>query len=249
MFAAKTCAVVIPCFNEARTIASLVATVSQYFSSVIVVDDGSTDGSLDLASGAGAVVASHRRNLGKGATLRTGLSLALKQGFEWALTLDGDGQHAPEDLPLLLQCAGQTGASLVIGNRMHNARAIPWLRRKVNRWMSRKLSQLAGRFLPDTQCGLRLIHLATWSALPLKTERFEVESETLMAFLAAGCQVEFVPIQVIRSGRRSRIHPVADTLRWWKWWRHFCRLTATGHPAGPSLRTSPPAAVPVEMLR
>jgi glycosyltransferase involved in cell wall biosynthesis len=218
MFAAKSCAAVIPCFNEARTIVPLAAAVSQYLPSLIVVNDGSTDDTPALAARAGAVVVSHERNLGKGAALRTGLSLALKQGFEWALTLDGDGQHAPDDLPAFLRCAEQTGARLIIGNRMHHARAIPWLRRQVNWWMSRQLSRLAGRRLPDTQCGFRLIHLKTWATMPLKTEHFEVESETLMAFLRAGCQVEFVPIHVIRSRRRSRIHPLADSLRWWKWW-------------------------------
>ena len=105
----KTCAAVIPCFNEARTIAPLVAAVSQYLPSVIVVDDGSTDGSSSLASGAGAVVVAHRRNLGKGAALKTGLSLARKQGFEWALTLDGDGQHAPEDLPAFCDAPNRPG--------------------------------------------------------------------------------------------------------------------------------------------
>jgi len=231
---ATTCAAVIPCFNEARTIAPLVAAVRQSFPSVIVVDDGSTDGSLNLAASVGALVLGHKRNLGKGAALRTGLSLALKQGFAWALTLDGDGQHAPDDLPAFLRCAEQTGARLIIGNRMHNARAIPWLRRQVNRWMSRRLSRLAGKRLPDTQCGFRLIHLKTWSALPLKTEHFEVESETLMAFLAAGCQVEFVPIQVIRSRRRSHIQPLADTVRWWNWWQELDRSpVSSAHPECP----------------
>ena len=110
-------------------------------------------------------------------------------------------------------------ARLVVGNRMPCAADIPWLRRQVNRWMSRRLSQRAGRTLPDTQCGYRLIHLATWASLSLKTERFEVESETLMAFVMAGCPVEFVPIRVIVRGRNSHIRPVADTIRWWKWWR------------------------------
>ena len=137
------CAVVIPCFNEGPTIAPLATAVRQYLPFVLVVDDGSTDGTSNLACGASAVVVSHQRNLGKGAALKTGLSLALKQGFEWAVTLDGDGQHAPEDLPGLLRCAEQTGALLVIGNRMDNAHAMPWLRRRVNRWMSRKLSQRA----------------------------------------------------------------------------------------------------------
>jgi glycosyltransferase involved in cell wall biosynthesis len=194
------------------------------------------------------VLISHKRNFGKGAALRTGLSQALERGFEWALTLDGDGQHAPDELSAILRCAEQGGASLVVGNRMHNARAIPWLRRQVNWWMSRKLSRLAGRSLPDTQCGLRLIHLATWASLPLKTERFEVESETLMAFLAAGQRVEFVPIRVIRSGRRSHIHPVTDSLRWLRWWRNFGRLMTTGDPAGSGIQISPPAAAQMEML-
>jgi len=221
VISAKTCAVVIPCFNEAETIGTLVTEVRQYLPLVIVVDDGSTDSSANRADATGAAVIKHPRNLGKGAALRTGLSLALKEGFAWAFTLDGDGQHAPEDLPAFLHCAGQTGARLIIGNRMHNARAIPWLRRQVNWWMSRRLSRLSDQYLPDTQCGFRLVHLKTWATLPLKTQRFEVESETLMAFLAAGQRVEFVPIEVIGRGRHSHIQPLADTVRWWKWWRNF----------------------------
>ncbi len=227
MFAAKTCAAVIPCFNEGATIAPLVAAVRRYLPSVMVVDDGSTDDTPVLARDAGATVVGHRQNRGKGVALRIGLSEARKLGFERVATLDGDGQHAPEDLPVFLDCAEQTGARLVIGNRMHNARAIPWLRRQVNGWMSRKLSRLAGRRLPDTQCGFRLIHLETWSALLLKTEHFEVESEMLLAFLEARCQVEFVPIQVIRSRRRSRIRPVTDSVRWWKWWQDLDRSFAS----------------------
>ena len=107
MFAAMTSAAVVPCFNEGATIAPLVTVVRQHLPSVLVVDDGSTDDTSNQAGGAGAVVVRHQRNLGKGAALRTGLSLALKQGFEWAVTLDGDGQHAPEDLPALLRCAEQ----------------------------------------------------------------------------------------------------------------------------------------------
>lgn len=222
------------------TIAPLIAAVRQYLPLVIVVDDGSTDGSADRARNAGALVVSHCQNLGKGAALRTGLWLAQKNSFEWAMTLDGDGQHASEDLPALIRCAGQTGAQLVIGNRMHNATAIPWLRRQVNRWMSRKLSRLAGHRLPDTQCGLRLIHLETWAGLPLVTERFEVESETLMAFLAVGRRVEFVPVRVIRSSRRSHIHPVTDTLRWFKWRRHFGPRSVRSDSMGTVIPTSLP---------
>jgi glycosyltransferase involved in cell wall biosynthesis len=222
--------VVIPCFNEGASIAALVAAARKHLPLVLVVDDGSTDDTPVRAQSAGATVVRHAQNLGKGAALKTGLCQARKQGFEWAFTLDGDGQHAPDDMPAFLQCAEQTGTLLVVGNRMHNARAIPWLRRQVNCWMSRQLSRRAGKHLPDSQCGFRLIHLGTWAALPLKTEHFEVESEMLMAFLAAEHPVAFVPIQVIGRGRSSHIHPVADSLQWWRWWRGLARPLV--RPAG-----------------
>ena len=193
--------------------------VRQHLPLVIVVDDGSTDDTAALAAAAGATVVSHARNLGKGAALKTGMSAALTRGFEWVLTMDGDGQHRPQDLPAFFRCAEQAGVRLVVGNRMHNAQAIPWLRRQVNRWMSRRLSERAGQLLPDSQCGFRLVNLKVWAGVPLKTDHFEIESEMLLAFIRAGHRVEFVPIQVVGRGRSSHIHPMADSLRWWKWWR------------------------------
>ena len=216
----------IPAYNEEKTIGRVVLGAREYAHIVVVCDDGSSDLTGEIAERLGAVVVRHERNFGKGAALRTGLSQVLALGFEWAVALDGDGQHVPDDLSVFLRCAERTGALLVVGNRMHNACAIPWLRRQVNRWMSGRLSRYAGRHLPDTQCGFRLIHLQTWSALPLKTEHFEVESEMLMAFLVRGYRIEFVPIQVIRNRRRSRIRPLADSLRWWKWWRSLERPSA-----------------------
>lgn len=221
-----SCAVVIPCFNEGSSIALLAAGARRQVPAVIVVDDASTDDTSRKAVRAGAMVLRHGRNTGKGAALRTGLSLAFEQGFEWAATMDGDGQHAPADLPALWRCAAESKALLVVGNRMHAADAMPWLRRRVNIWMSRRLSRRAGRMLPDTQSGFRLIHLRTWAALPLCAKRFEVESEMLMAFISADCPVAFVPIQVIPSARASHIRPVTDALRWWKWWRGLGRSAA-----------------------
>jgi glycosyltransferase involved in cell wall biosynthesis len=220
------CAAVIPCFNEEKTIDAVVSALRKHVPLVVVVDDGSTDGTAHNAENAGAVVIRHGCNRGKGAALQTGLSHLLKLGFDWAVMLDGDGQHDPTQLPAFRQRAEETGASLVIGNRMHDARArdaaMPWLRYHVNRWMSRKLSRAASRtrvcHLPDTQSGFRLLHLQTWASLALSAQHFEVESEMLMAFLAAKHSVEFVPIRVIASGRKSRIHPFTDTIRWWKWW-------------------------------
>ncbi|MBI3192079.1 MAG: glycosyltransferase family 2 protein, partial [Pedosphaera parvula] len=117
---AEQCAVVIPCYNEAPTIAALVQAVREYLPAVIVVDDGSRDATAEVATQAGAEVIRHPRNRGKGAALTSGWRRARERGFGWALCLDGDGQHAPADVPRFLQCAADTGAALVIGNRMTN---------------------------------------------------------------------------------------------------------------------------------
>ena len=215
---AKTCAVVVPCLNEAATIGALVKEVQRYQPKIIVVDDGSTDATTARAAEAGAEVIRSPRTSGKGAALKSGWQRARESGFKWVLTMDGDGQHAPADIPRFLECA-QKGAALVVGNRMDGAKAMPWLRRAVNRWMSRRLSRRAKRVLPDSQCGFRLMRLDVLSALDLKTNHFEIESEVLLGFLAAGYPVEFVPVQVIYQKERSNIHPWRDTVRWFKWLR------------------------------
>jgi len=134
------------------------------------------------------------------------------------LMLDGDGQHAPDDIPKIFAAAENSGANLVLGNRMDNAGDMPLLRRLVNRWMSRRLSHLTGRHLPDSQCGFRLAHLETLRRLPLAVDRFEIESAMLVAFLAAEQNVAFVPVQTIYRTGGSKIHPLADTGRWLRWW-------------------------------
>lgn len=211
------CAAVIPCLNEAASIESLVQQVREQLPRVFVVDDGSTDSTGKLASRAGGEVLRHDITQGKGAALVAGWRTARERGFSWAMTLDGDGQHSPADIPAFLRCADRTGAALIVGNRMGDAGQMPWLRRQVNRWMSRRLSRLSGRELPDSQCGLRLVDLRALSKLDLVTRHFEIESEVLLAFVGAGYPVAFVPIRVIYKSARSKIHPWRDTVRWFRW--------------------------------
>ena len=212
------CVVVIPCVNEAETIFDLVSSIRSILPNVIVVDDGSVDDTRARAAKAGAEVIRHECGRGKGAALNAGWRCAAERGFKWALAMDGDGQHAPRDIPAFLAAAGQGNVDLVVGNRMANADLMPWLRRKVNRWMSRKLSAVAGMDLPDSQCGFRLMRLDAWRTLSLKTEHFEVESEVLLGFVQRHYAVRFVPIQVIYKNEQSKIHPVRDTVRWFRWW-------------------------------
>ena len=170
----------------------------------------------------------HETTRGKGAALQAGWRHALERGFKWGLTLDGDGQHSPEDIPRFFACAESKAVALVVGNRMADAGHMPPLRRFVNRWMSKQLSKIAGQPLPDSQCGFRLIRLDAWAALPITAKHFEIESDMLLAFLAAGWGVEFVPIRVIYKGERSKIHPWRDTVRWFRWWRQARRTAGAG---------------------
>lgn len=213
------CAAVIPCLNEQAAIGPLVESVRRHVPKVIVVDDGSADATAACAKNAGAEVLRTPINLGKGAALRTGWSHARARGFTWALTMDGDGQHSPEDIPKFFEGAEGASATLVIGDRMSQAGRIPLVRRWVNRWMSRQLSGLTGRFLPDSQCGFRLMNLEHWERLPICARHFEIESEVLFVWARAGWGIAFVPVQAIYKLEHSKIHPLRDTVRWWRWYR------------------------------
>jgi len=208
----------LPCFNEAEALPGLVAGLKARVPSIYVVDDGSTDSTATVAAAAGAQVLKHDRNFGKGRALRTGFAALQARGFAWVLVMDGDGQHAPSDVSGFFACAERTGAPLVIGNRMGNARRMPIVRRIVNWWMTARLSKLTGCPLADSQCGFRLIHLESLSKLPLQADHFETESELLVQWALAGLPVEFVPIQVIYHRGGSKIHPLVDTWRWLRWW-------------------------------
>lgn len=206
---------IIPCRNEEATIAPLVASIRKLLPTVFVIDDGSRDETARVALDAGARVISLPAPKGKGAALRVGFAAAEQAGFRWALMLDGDGQHDPADAPRFFQEA-KAGADLVIGDRMGSAAQMTFVRRHVNRWMSRRISRRTGVHCPDSQCGFRLARIDFLKSL--SSRRFEIESEMLLSAARAAHRISFVPIPVKSTARRSHIHPIADTARWFCWW-------------------------------
>jgi glycosyltransferase involved in cell wall biosynthesis len=220
----RHCAAIIPCLNEAQTIAKLVSEVRTYVDTVLVIDDGSDDATGSLAEGTGAIVIRNERPCGKGAALVKAIRWLHHENFEWALTMDGDGQHLPSDIPHFFREAEGTSATMIVGNRMESAGPMPIIRKMTNRWMSKQLSRVAGRSLPDTQCGFRLIRVAIWLSVDIHSRHFEIESESLMAFLRAGEQIGFVPIQSVYGTERTKIRPALDSLRWFRWFWNARRL-------------------------
>ena len=207
----------IPCLNEANSIGDVVRQTVVHLPKVIVVDDHSTDSTAQAAQSAGAEVLRLTGESGKGAALVAGWGRASELGFGWALSLDGDGQHSPADIPNFFTGLAPDKPGLVIGNRMHNSAAMPWVRRKVNRWMTARLSRKVGLPLADSQCGFRLVHLGSLTKMQLATRHFEIESEQIVVAARLGLPIKFVPIQVIYKQGSSKINPLVDTVRWFRW--------------------------------
>lgn len=209
--------VIIPCLNEARTIGPLVSEIRRHLPNVLVINDGSADATAAEAAHAGARIIHHREPRGKGSSLREAFAYACDRGFSWALAMDGDGQHSPRDIPAFLRAAESSSASMLVGNRMQNARCMPFIRRVVNRAMSRILANLCAFPIPDSQCGFRLLDLHAWNRLRCSSDHFEIESEMIVRFLQAGHKIDFIPIETRYGSESSKIRPLKDTLRWLHW--------------------------------
>ena len=208
----KIC-VLIPAYNEAKTIQSLVEEVRKYIPDVLVIDDGSIDKTAPLAESAQAKVCYQPINRGKGAILRQGFEEALRQGFDWVLTMDADGQHSPQDIPVFLEKTQQGTAGMVIGNRLNDRGEMPAVRWVTNHLMSFLISRLVHQEIPDTQCGFRLIHRDILQKVQLESARFDIESELVIQTVKSGFKITSVPIRSIYDGQTSQIRPIKDTIR------------------------------------
>lgn len=237
MISAQQCIIVLPCYNEERALPVLIPELLQYVPNILVVDDGSTDGTPNAALARGARVLTLPENQGKGSALRQGLTQARQGGYKWALILDGDGQHSATDIPAFFAQADATDADLVIGNRMTQCQDMPSVRRWTNRLLSHLISLLVGQSLPDTQCGFRLLRLDALAGLNLTTTGFEIESEILTQMALSGRRISFVPIATIYKGEQSKIHPVRDAWRWIRWW-YSARQTGRPVPSAEALKPS-----------
>jgi glycosyltransferase involved in cell wall biosynthesis len=205
--------VVIPAVDAAETIGSLIRSIKARDLGVVVVDDGSRDRTAAIAAGEGALVISHLRNEGKGRALRTGFEHALRARYDGVVTMDGDGQHDPAEIPALIDAAEHQHAALVLGNRLANGASMPAARRATNRLMSRIVSLLARQPIPDSQCGFRFIRREVLESVPLRSRLYEIETELLLGAARRKWKIISVPVRSIYENHPSRIRPARDTLR------------------------------------
>jgi glycosyltransferase involved in cell wall biosynthesis len=234
-------AAVIPAYQDEKHIGDIVRRTRRQLDHVLVVDDGSSDQTAQRAREAGAEVIVHDQNRGKGEAIKTGLghwfatanssrSTAgeLEPQIIWAILLDSDGQHLPEEIDRFLEeAASASQPAFLIGTRMNNLVGMPFIRRVVNRYMSSQISRLCRQQIPDTQCGFRMVHREFVPELLRGGNRFEYETEVLIVASRKGYRIESVPITTVYTDQVSKIHPVRDSLRFFKLMRRYRKLSRT----------------------
>ena len=225
-------AAIIPAYQDEKHIGDIVRRVRQQLDQVLVIDDGSTDRTAQRAREAGAEVIVHSENRGKGEAIKTGLghwlaaptssSGALDREVAWAILLDSDGQHLPEEIDRFLAAAASTtGPTFFLGNRMDNVAGMPFIRRVVNRYMSRQISRACKQEIPDTQCGFRMLDHQLIPQLLGGGDRFDYDTEVLIIASRNGYRIESVPITTVYTDQVSKIRPLRDAVRFLKlMWRY-----------------------------
>jgi len=215
----KPC-VLVPSYNNEGTIGQVVADVVARGLPVLVINDGSTDGTPDRARDAGAAVIDHPHNQGKGQALLTGWQAAIDRGYTHAITIDADGQHRPEDLPVFLAGIEADPDALLVGDRPMHGPHVPRssrIGRAISDFMlvAAAALELEGE-RPDTQCGYRSYPLRHVMTLPLRGRSFQMEMEVLVRAAWYRVRVKSVPIGVHYPEKDERVthfHKWSDNVR------------------------------------
>ncbi|MGA2383358.1 MAG: glycosyltransferase family 2 protein [Gemmatimonadales bacterium] len=206
-------AVVIPAFRAAAVLPGVLERVKQAApgSTTVVVDDGSDDDTAALAACAGAIVLRHPANRGKGRSLATGLAAAVAGGADVIVTMDADGQHPPEAIPLLVEPLQAGRADLVVGARARGE-GMPGSR-KMSNWLSSALiSRAVGFRVPDSQSGFRAMRRGVAAVVRPRGHRYEYETEFLLLAARAGYRIVAVTVPTVYDGAPSHFRYGADTL-------------------------------------
>jgi len=183
---------VVPCYNEEATIGSVVIRIKRHVDKVLVVDDGSNDDTVRIAKEAGATVVSHKTNRGKSAGIKTGFKYALVNGFDYVVTIDGDGQHNPDEIPVILGNLKNNGHDITLGVRYGESTEMPLGRKIGKRILDYTTSFGNGGHVTDSQCGFRAFNKKAVQGITprLNGGAFSTESEQLIKAHDLGLKVE-----------------------------------------------------------
>jgi len=206
LFKDKKCCVIIPTYNNHQTIQQVIKDVLVYTDQVLVVNDGSTDNTEELIKEFKEIdVVSYPKNKGKGYALRQGFKAAWEDGYEYAITIDSDGQHFASDLPNFIEAIDENPNAIIIGNRNMEQEGIPGKSSFGNRFSNFWFKFETGIKMPDTQSGYRLYPLKPLSKMFFFTKKYEFEIEVIVRAAWKGVNVTDVPIQIYYAPIETRV--------------------------------------------
>jgi glycosyltransferase involved in cell wall biosynthesis len=206
--------IVMPAYQTECEIAGVIAVCAAIdgIVGIVVIDDGSTDGTGTVARESGVTVLVHPENRGKGAALLTGFAHASSKGWDAVITIDADGQHDPAEIPAFIERYREHREDIIIGTRTRGS-GMPFARRLSNRISSLMVSRISGVRVDDSQSGYRLITRSVWEKLTLTCRSYDMESEMLIRAGRAGFQIGQVPIPTTYAGETSHFRAWKDTVR------------------------------------
>ena len=210
--------VVIPTYNNGKTLAAVIDSVLEHIASVVVVNDGSTDGTSKILDEykERIKIITYEKNQGKGYALKRGFDCAEQMGYNYVLTIDSDGQHYTEDIPSFLETAKQYPNALIVGNRNLVQDNMPKKNTFANKFSNFWFALQTGIKLPDTQTGFRLYPLEKMRRLRPFTSRYEAELELLVRCAWRRIKLVAMPVRVYyapEGERVSHFRPAVDFLR------------------------------------
>jgi glycosyltransferase involved in cell wall biosynthesis len=211
--------ILIPAFQAAGTLDAFLPRLlcSAPASSILIVDDGSSDATVQVAGAHGIECLCHEKNCGKGAALTTGFSRFMERGVTAIITIDADGQHAIVDLHHFVEFFRQhPDVGICIGKRQFKVGRMPIARIFSNTVTSWFLTVLCGVPILDSQCGYRLYSSSLLRAITITCPRFEMESEVIIKAAKRGFSIRFIEVQTLYFKTKSHIAHIADTIRWIK---------------------------------
>ena len=203
---ALNCCVIIPTYNNQQTIATVINDVLKFTDNIIIVNDGATDNTPEILKAfTGLQIISYSPNRGKGIALRTGIKAAQDKGYRYAITIDSDGQHFADDIPVFIDKIEQEPDSLLIGARNLNQENMPKKNTFGNKFSNFWFMLFTGINLPDTQSGYRLYPIQKMKGARYFTSKYEFEIEVSVKAAWRGIAVLAVPIKVFYAEREKRI--------------------------------------------
>ncbi|MDD4860185.1 MAG: glycosyltransferase [Dehalococcoidales bacterium] len=202
-----------PAYNEEKYVGTMVLKARKYTDEVIVVDDGSTDDTAEIARLAGATAIKHEKNMGYGATIQRIMAEAKMHNADVLVLLDADTQHDPSEIPAVVKPIIADGYDVVIGSREHNHKNTPFYRRIGQKVLRHSTQLLSNANLSDTECGFRAFSRRALETLELKERGMAISAETISEASRKGLNITEVPVNVTYSEDSSTLNPVAHGLQ------------------------------------